>query len=219
VVVVPLGQSRTEELALMTEAGFVYEVFAAPLTAGVDPAVARVHPVDPAAAADIDDDSGWGVGARLEEFVGTGREERLVLLRATDVQGDVAVLVRARRAIAARLDVDSEVEIADGFSTWLRIELRAGRWDLRLKGATESLDAAMLVHDAGTGALIEANDDESDEILSPRVHLILDKPTVVLIRLISVDGAGSARLAIRPDGNSSLEVAPRTKQRASELST
>jgi hypothetical protein len=42
---------------------------------------------------------------------------------------------------------------------------------------------------------------------------------VVLIRLISVDGAGSARLAIRPDGNSSLEVAPRTKQRASELST
>ena len=216
VVVVPIGRTQSEKLALMTEPGFVYEVFAAPMTPGVDPAVIRGDPAEPKAG---DDNSGWDLGARLKEFVGTGSEEHLTVLRVSDTHGDVAVLVRQQIAIAVRPNRSSDVKIVSDTSTWRRAELTAGRWDLRLQSESESLDAAMIVHDAATGSVIGANDDESDDVLSPRVHLLLDKPTVVLIRLISVEGDGTANLTIRPEGKASTESVPRTRGVPRKVST
>ena len=196
--VVQLGHRSARTFSIPTHSGFVYEVYAAPLTAKLDPALLRGDPQNPGEVIDESDDDGWELGAHLGQFVGTGRAEQLAVTRINDERGDVAVLVR--RAPVPELDPSTAgpTGVFTASSTWRRVSLAAGNWSITTTDVSEGLDPMLTVYDGKTGTVLGSNDDidYSRGDLAARVLLHLDQPQEVVIRLDSVAGEGQCTIEV-----------------------
>jgi hypothetical protein len=217
--VVPLDRRSAQTFAVPTQPGFVYEVYAAPLTADLDPALLRADPTNAGDFVDASDDDGWQLGAHLGQFVGTGRAERLAVTRRNDGHGDVAVLVR--REPIPELDpvAIGPTPVSVASSTWRRLRLSAGTWSVATTDVPQGLDPALIVYDGTTGAVLGSNDDADEGELAARVLLQLDQPREIVIRLVSMDGEGDCNIEATATVKPAATRDRGTRERPPELST
>lgn len=187
---VPLGRRSAQTFSVPTQTGFVYEVYAAPLTVDLDPALLRADPTNAGDFVDASDDDGWQLGAHLGQFVGTGRAERLAVTRRNDGHGEVAVLVRREPIPELDPAAAGPTPVSVASSTWRRLRLSAGTWSVATTDVPQGLDPALTVYDGTTGAILGWNDDADEGDLAARVLLQLDQPREIIIRLVSVEGDG-----------------------------
>jgi hypothetical protein len=192
--VIRLEHRSAQTFAVPTQSGFVYEVYAAPLTVDLDPALLRADPTNAGNFVDANDDDGWQLGAHLGQFVGTGSTERLAVTRRNDGRGDVAVLVRREPIPELDLAAVRPTPVPVTSSTWRRLSLSAGTWSVATTDLPQGLDPALIVYDGTTGAVLGSNDDAGEGELAARVLLQLDQPREIVIRLVSVDGEGECNI-------------------------
>jgi hypothetical protein len=222
--VVSLDPRVAARFSVATEPGFVYEVFAAPLTPGVDPALMRTDPDRAGAVADRNDDEqrddgSWRPRARLTPFIGSGRTERLSVQRLPGARGDVAILVHRSPIPVISLDSSDSIPLTTDTSAWRRISLPAGRWSLTTADLTPGVDSVLIVYDLATAVPLGLNDDVADGDLASQVTLDLEQPTELVIRVKSIEGQGTCTLRAIPSANPASSRRTSPSKTSTDVST
>jgi hypothetical protein len=215
--VISLEQRAAQTFSIQTEPGFVYEAYAAPLATNLDPALIRADLENPGGFSDANDDDGWQLGARLNQFVGTGRLEHFAVTRTKSGRGDVGVLVR--RDPVLLLNPATPTPVSKGTSTWRRMTLTAGTWSLRTTDLPPGLDPVLTAYDGSSGAALAMNDDGEDGDPAARVLLKLERPTDIIIRLDSLQGDGDCTVEATRVTRPAVEQHPTVRGDPPELST
>lgn len=202
---IDLGTALAQPFRVQTESGYLYEVFAASPTRSLDPALTRSDPANGVAAVSEDDDSGWGLGARLDKFVGTGEMAQLAAMRVGEEGGTMAVFVN--RIEVPRYDPTARtpLRIDEAGLRWVRVALGSGSWQISTTQVSEALDPAMEVLSA-SGESLGSNDDVEDGSLAAAVHFRLSSPAEVYVKVMSVDGT---------QGTVTLQAVPGSRKRTS----
>jgi hypothetical protein len=197
--VIPLERRSAQTFAVPTQPGFVYEVYAAPMTMNLDPVLIRADSEKLGDLVDASDDNGWELGAHLTAIVGTGRLEKFAVIRnASSGQGDVALLVR-REAVPTLEPSSTTTALVSGSQpTWRRMRLPAGTWSIRTGNLSRSFDPMLTVYDGISGRELETNDDAHEGDPTARVTVELNESREIVIRLDSVNGEGECTLEIAP---------------------
>lgn len=209
-VIVPIGPLPARKFTVRTEPNTVYEVFAAQVDADDDPVLLKSDSKDPVKVSDVDDDGGWGLGARLGPYVGTGDEVAFLARRMSQTTSSTAVYVRRVPATDHQASSPHVFKLASNATEWLRMPLEKGVWTVRTRSSSKKSDPYVRAYSASDGELIDESDDISEDELDARITVSMADAGVVFLRLSTAGDEGSEfRLEVTP-GNAStaLECGP-----------
>jgi hypothetical protein len=186
--------------AVQTDPGWTYTVDVAAVSGGVDPALYRYDPTDPARAIEADDDGGWARGARIDGILGTGGVQRFAILQASANEGEVALVVTRRPVPGVKPGQLERLPIRAGEWVWRQVSLPAGHWTVAARARGAAVDPVLVVNDAATGRALAENDDRADGDTDAEAAITLRAPASVVIGLRSLDSHGDCELDVRPAG-------------------
>jgi hypothetical protein len=196
-MIVSLSRASSRMFDLEAKRNHVYTVYAAPMREDVDPELARADPDDPASVIDENDDGGWGLGARLEEFLGTDAPEHLLVMRGSASQGNVALLVQDAPVEAYPTAQRPPVPVDPARSTWRTLRLSQGSWAIGTVDRSANVDPTLQVYESATGRLLAKSEDATDSNRAARVVIHLAASAGIIVKLDAAGGpAGTARLRV-----------------------
>jgi hypothetical protein len=197
VCIVSLSPSHPRSFNVQTEGGYLYDVFAAPLSSDTDPALMHPDRSDPAKPDMVDDDGGWELGSRLSSILGTGDLEKFAVISAKDGGGEVALYMEQRPVPIYDPESHQLIEVGAKTPQWVRLHVPEGRWRVKTTHLSTGFDPALVIHGGEHLDVLGENDDVKEGDPAAEVSLTLQAPGDLFVEIMSVNHeSGTVQLSL-----------------------